>query len=871
VLSVAPLASGQASYYLSLTGYYTDGPEPDGYWYGKGAVEFGLAGRVTGEHLSRLCEGFDPHDERRLVRNAGVTEGDRARKPGDDLCFSAPKSVSVVWALADPHLRDEISKKMHRAVCDALDYIEEKAGLARVGAQGQELAKVPLTFALFEHSSSRLGDPNLHVHAVCPNLTLNEVTGRGCAIYSVAFYEIMMSAGAVFRCSLAEGMRELGFTVERDRSSFRLKGVSEALCDDLSKRRNQIVTEILSRAKGMEHIGTLDDDQVLKSATGKMAEIVNLDTRRTKEDYTREEIFEEARESASRHGLPEHYVENLRSPQQRLTLQEKAKVKEEIYEKTIRGLSEEHSHWSERDLTRRVAEEAQGKGLHARDVRELVFSKVAGRELVPIGELVTQEKSDKARCWKSRSEERFTTPENLAREGDLLSSVEQLRKQGGNIDREIARGVVQLTREKLAAEGKQLTAEQAHAIEYLTAQTGGLACLAGKAGTTKSTTIDACRLAWELAGKKVIGMAVAGVASDSLRDSAKIESDTLAMTLTRLKHGRLRLTKDHVCVLDEAGMVPTKLLLELVRYVERAGAKLVLVGDPAQLQPIGAGGPMKSIVERHGAAELTLIQRQREIWRREAIQQLSRGEAREALIAHATRGALHVTRDRGEAISTLLALWKADDGVHNPKDCLLLAAQNAEVRLIGKACQASRLEAGALGDRRLKLGREELYENDRVLLCKKDRRLGIENGFMGMIVAIDEKARRVTVRLDKDDREVAISIDEYGADKIKLGYCTSVHKSQGTTREKVHVLLGGHMMDKHLAYVAASRARQSTHLVVDHFTVAETPSLVDALRTLANAISRDRSKDLARDYIDRPRIQEQRREQEHALSAELSI
>src|SRR3954471_1662330 len=141
MLTVAALGSGQARYYLSLTAssYYTEAPEPEGLWYGLGAKEFGLQATVRDEDLTKICEGFDPRDPSRHVRNAGVNEGDRARKHGDDLCFSAPKSVSVAWALASPELREAIEAKMQRAVRDALDYIQDECGWARVGAQGQRI------------------------------------------------------------------------------------------------------------------------------------------------------------------------------------------------------------------------------------------------------------------------------------------------------------------------------------------------------------------------------------------------------------------------------------------------------------------------------------------------------------------------------------------------------------------------------------------------------------------------------------------------------------------------------------------------------------------------------------------------------------
>src|SRR4051812_39070683 len=183
-------------------GYYVDekGLEPAGVWYGPGAAEFGLSGIVQAEHLSRLCEGVDPHDpENKLVRNA-KTEG---RAHGTDLCFSAPKSVSVAWALASPELREAMEAAMNRAVRDALDYIQAQCGYARVGAQGQRIERVPLLFAIFSHSSSRLGNAQLHAHCVCPNITVHGVRPNGrlhtTAIDPTAFYHHMMAGGAIFR------------------------------------------------------------------------------------------------------------------------------------------------------------------------------------------------------------------------------------------------------------------------------------------------------------------------------------------------------------------------------------------------------------------------------------------------------------------------------------------------------------------------------------------------------------------------------------------------------------------------------------------------------------------------------------------------
>src|SRR5512135_2801485 len=347
VLTVAPLASGQAHYYLSLTAsaYYTEAPEPEGLWYGRGAEEFDLKGTVQAEDLTRLCEGYDPTDPSRHVRNAGENEGPRARKHGDDLCFSAPKSVSVAWALASDERRGAIEAKLHAAVKDALDYIQDTCGWARVGAKGQELERVALTFALFEHSSSRLGDPQLHIHAVCPNLTTH--TGkdgkiRVTALDSTEFYHHMMAGGALFRASLAEGLRELGFGIERDGSAFRLTGIDEALCERFSRRRAEIVEAILKRAGVGTAPGDLDARAVLRAASGRTAELVNLETRRGKEEYTRDELFPVWQEIARGMGIEQGYVERLCHTRKPFTTHdEKLMEKAAVFRESLEKLGEE--------------------------------------------------------------------------------------------------------------------------------------------------------------------------------------------------------------------------------------------------------------------------------------------------------------------------------------------------------------------------------------------------------------------------------------------------------------------------------------------------------------------------------------------------
>ena len=859
MLTVAPLANGQANYYLSLasaaTSYYIDtkGLEPAGRWYGAGAAEFGLSGIVTSKALNSLCEGMAPEDPAKLrVRNAETEK----RAHGTDLCFSAPKSVSLCWALSSDEMRKSIEAVLHRAAKDALDYIQDTCGYARVGAQGQQLVRVPLTFALFEHSSSRNGDVNFHIHAVTPNLAMHsEPKRRVTAIDSTLFYHHMMSGGALFRSSAAAGMAGLGFEIERDNSSFKVKNMSEKLCELTSTRRAEIIAAITERSKILGRLEGLDEEQILKATSGRMAEIMNLETRRMKRELSRADIFAATRKIADELGLPHNYIESLVQPQQKMTAEQKAEVKEFIWQASIEKISLQHSHWNERDLTRMLAEEAQDKGVNAREVRELLTNKLAENELIRIGELTTAEKSEKRQIWRDVSETRFTTREILLQEGEMLSAVERLENRFAGIDPKTVRSAIELTRDKLAEEGKKLSIEQAKAVVTLTGKES-IACLEGLPGTTKSTILGACRIAWELSGKTVLGTAIAGIAADSLHESSGIQSDTLAMMLTRLKHERLWLTPNHVITLDEGGMVPTRMMAELVHHVEKAGAKLVIAGDRSQIPAIEAGGPFASICDRIKAmSTLTEIHRQREPWRKDAVVHFSKGEAREALIAYAARDQLHITPTRDLAMMKLVELWKENGGhlKESVRDNYIVAPLNSEVRAINRLCQIEREKHGELGEKFLKLGTEKIHENDRIVLTKKDRNLKVENGFQGEVVSVDEAAQRLKVRLDKGGREVVIPLESYGADRVKLSYCSTVHLSQGSTRESVFVLLG--LGDKNLSNVAASRSKGVTHLVADHVEVGKDPVLRDAIRTLSKAMSRDRTKDLAMDRLDQSRNQ----------------
>ena len=204
--------------------------------------------------------------------------------------------------------------------------------------------------------------------------------------------------------------------------------------------------------------------------------------------------------------------------------------------------------------------------------------------------------------------ERFTTRRMVDLERGMAEGVDRLVATAGH-------GVDRRQVEAALARHPGLAHEQRAAVEHITGREG-IAAVVGRAGAGKSTMLGAAREAWEAAGYRVHGAALAGKAAEGLEQSSGIRARTLASWERAWERGSDRLGRGDVLVVDEAGMVSSEQMARVVAAVERDGAKLVLVGDPEQLQPIQAGAAFRAIAERAGYVELEGIRRQRESWQR---------------------------------------------------------------------------------------------------------------------------------------------------------------------------------------------------------------------------------------------------------------
>ena len=433
-----------------------------------------------------------------------------------------------------------------------------------------------------------------------------------------------------------------------------------------------------------------------------------------------------------------------------------------------------------------------------------------------------------------RGEDRFTTRDMIEAEQRLHHAAELMaekeRHEVGDRDRETALA-------RAEARGLVLSGEQAEALTHVT-DGRDLGVVVGYAGTGKSAMLGVAREAWEAAGYEVRGVALSGIAAENLESGSGIASRTIASMEHGWGQGRDVLTSRDVLVIDEAGMVGTRQLERVLSHAAEAGAKVVLVGDPQQLQSIEAGAAFRSIHERHGGAEIGEVRRQREDWQRDATRDLATGRTGNAIHAYDGHGMVHAAPTREQARDDLIDRWDRERQASPDQSRIILTHTNDEVRELNEAARERMRAAGDLGDDvriTVERGERSFANGDRVVFLRNERGLGVKNGTLGTVEQVGE--RSMSVRID-DGRGVSFDLKDY--DRIDHGYAATIHKAQGMTVDRTHVLATPGL-DAHGSYVALSRHRDGMDLHYGSDDFADQDRLV---RTL----SRDRAKDMASDY-----------------------
>jgi Ti-type conjugative transfer relaxase TraA len=433
-----------------------------------------------------------------------------------------------------------------------------------------------------------------------------------------------------------------------------------------------------------------------------------------------------------------------------------------------------------------------------------------------------------------RGEDRFTSRDMIDTEQRLHRAAERLAERSGH---GLPAASLQRGSDAAGSAGLQLGREQQAALAHIT-DGPDLAIVVGYAGTGKSAMLGVAREAWESAGLEVRGAALSGIAAEGLENGSGIASRTIASLEHGWSQGRDLLTSRDILVIDEAGMVGTRQMERVLSHAADAGAKVVLVGDPQQLQSIEAGAAFRSLHERHGGAEIGEVRRQHLEWQREATRELATGRNGDAIRAYDEAGMVRAAETRQSARADLIEQWDKDRKLRPDASRIILTHTNDEVRSLNDAARERMRASGDLGEDvavKVERGDRAFASGDRIMFLRNERSIEVKNGTLGTIEQVSE--RHMAVRTD-DGRRVAFDVKDYR--DLDHGYAATIHKAQGMTVDRTHVLATPGM-DSHGTYVAMSRHRDGLALHYGRDDFRDQSKLV---RTL----SRERPKDMASDY-----------------------
>jgi Ti-type conjugative transfer relaxase TraA len=463
---------------------------------------------------------------------------------------------------------------------------------------------------------------------------------------------------------------------------------------------------------------------------------------------------------------------------------------------------------------------------------QAVYDKVlACPELVALG------KDEKDR-------KRFTTKEMLALEVKLQQSVRDLNQQ-------VAGHTVKEKYKEHALSQVNLSNEQQVAFEHVVAS-GDVKCVLGYAGTGKSYLLGAAREAWEQQGYSVHGITLSGIAAENLAASSGIESRTLASRCYYWDRDEEHLTRKDIVVVDEAGMLGSRQLSRIITEAERAHAKVVLIGDPQQLQAIEAGAAFRAVCDELGYVELTEVRRQIEPWQQQATKDCAKGDIKQALDAYAEHDHLHEFNTQTDAKAAIIRQWLESRLSEPEKSQLMLAYTRKDVAELNDLVRHELQQSGHLGVEanhqafivETARGHKEIAIGERLYCLQNDRRLGVMNGTLGTVTAIDEKNNSLTLQLDKgsvqgEGLELELNLNQYN--HFDYGYAATIHKAQGVTVDRTQLLASTHL-DSHASYVALSRHRESCDIFYSHEQFLSE-------KDLSWTLSRERHKDISLDYF----------------------
>ena len=878
LLKSVVVGDGNRALRTPMTRYYAEAGTPPGVWLGSGVREFGAGqlaaggevtpsqlelllvhGRdpITGEQLGRAYPTYPSVQERidnriseldpamtteaRADAVARITHEEETRGPktavsGFDLTFSVPKSVSVLWGLADADLQTQLVQAHHDAVAEVLGFFEREVAVTRAGANARngavaqhEVTGVAAT--AYDHWDSRCGDPQLHTHLVVSNKVRTVYDQKWRSLDSVPIHRSVVAISEHYNAVLADLLtRRLGVAWERrDRGADRnqaleLSGVSEDLISEFSSRSRDvdIETDRLIEEYVAEHGRRPSTKTIIE-----LRATATISTRPEKELHSLAELTTGWRDRARGllHADPTGWAHSVIAHTGSAGLRAEdvpLDVVAEVGRQVVTVVGEKRSTWRHWNLWAEASRQTMEWRFATPRDREAVVALIvdastgASIRLTPPELALSPEAfrwADGSSRLRPRQSAVFSSADLLAAEDRLLvcASIVTAPLVGlATVEAATSRDVL----------GHHLSKGQANALAQIATSGRQIDLLVGPAVAGKTTAMRALHAAWTIThgAGSVVGLAPSAAAAQVLADDLGIVCDNTAKWLHEHEHGRVQFASGQLVIIDEATLAGTHALDRITGLAAEAGAKVLLVGDWAQLQSVDAGGAFSMLAAaREDTPELVEILRFDHDWEAAATAALRVGDT--AVIGTY----LHHDRIRSgstdEVTDAAYDAWRTDTRAGLAS--VLVTEATATVTTLNQRARAERILTGETA-----AGREvELADGNRasigdlIITRRNQRQLRslrggwVRNGDRWRITDVLPDGAVLATRLDKKLTGTVILPTAYVRENVDLGYATTAHRAQGMTVDTAHVVASGRTNRENL-YVSMTRGRRSNHVYV---------------------------------------------------------
>ncbi len=772
-------ADAGAYYVEQLPNYYLRSGEPRGVWHGTAAATLGLSGEVGDEDFLALMAGADP---RKPDRQLGRRYDDDSVR-GFDATASAPKSVSLLWAFGDEYVRGEVLAAHDAAVAAMAGWIEDHAHTRyRIGGEVAVVDAQGIVAAGFRQHTSRALDPQLHTHLVIAN-RVKSPDGRWLALDARTIKRDQRTLSALYHAGLrAELTARLGVEWNTPVNGIgEIAGVDEALLREFSARTVEVRRRTIDKLERFEQ--STGRQPTAREAARLEREAV-YDSRPAKVKQVDCEVLhaEWCAQAVAVGFDPAHVVGEAigRSTEQAAIDPELNPV---VARSAVVSLTEKQSTWRPAELVREIAaslptgtaDTAQAVAAWADWLADTVGYEQCVDISPPVPDRAMLRASDHRPVSESAMDRALTTQAILDQERALIDWAQRTLAAGG-LDEPAA---IERSRVPLTVPQAETAAAVAGDEE--------LVLVVGPAGTGKTTALRPAVDQLRADGRAVFGVAPSANAAQILAAETGVDADTIHKLLiehhlTRPPDHRYDLPAGATVIVDEAGMLPTDQLAQLVNLAATRQWRLALVGDPHQFSAVGRGGMFELFVDTFGAIELDRVHRFDHSWERDASLKLRRGDL-DVAATYDAHGRLHAGTPEQMMIATVRHWWQH----HQAGEPVLLMTQTNEDALqLSQRCQALRAHAGELdtNGRAVDLGDFHLFRGDQIVTRHNDRRLITDRGDMvrnRTTWTIDIIHRDGSLSVTGDNGRVHLPVD-YVAEHVELGYArTAMGGGQGRT------------------------------------------------------------------------------------------